>query len=440
MRVRHFTLAALAALALVGYDDARANDRITRVDDGAPTNVLYVGSNNHMPGRNSVLAYRRGADGSLSFLGEYMTGGTGVANPTRGKLGPNDLDDPIVVNPEHTRMFVVNAGSNTIAVMDINSDGSLTPVAGSPFPSNGRNPVALGLAGNRLYVVNKNEDPAQLPNDGLPNYTGFTVESNGRLTPIPGSTVSTIAMASPSQALVSRNGRLVFGADFLAPFVRPGIGSLRAFQVADNGTLAQPPGSPYRLPKAPPSVPAPARNLRLPLGLYLHPTQNILYVGHVTYNQLGVYNFDPNTGAISFVTQVPNSGKEICWVRVTRNGSRIYTVNNIDNSVSFYDNSNPRAPVERQKLTMKEPGPMFLNDRGKLSFMQITSTPFQPALSPDERFIYVVNQRVDYNSSYTRGNNLHILRVAEDGTLSEPGSPLELPVPTQSRPHGVVVF
>lgn len=204
------------------------------------------------------------------------------------------------------------------------------------------------------------------------------------------------------------------------------------------------------MPPPPPGVPAPPpgfnpERLRLPLGIWTHPSQNILYVGHVTYNHLGVYNFDPASGALSFVTQVPNSGREICWIRTNAAGTRLFTVNNIDNSVSLYDIAgNPRAPVERQKLTLKEPGPLFLNDRGELSFMQITSTPFQPALSPDERFLYVINQRVDFNSSYQQGNNIHIVRVASDGSLSEPGDPVQLTpqigVPVRDRPHGVVVF
>ncbi len=430
-------LALLGALPVFAACDSSEDQPLP---GSAPTNVLYVQSNDTRAGQNAILAYRRGADGALTMLGSYPTGGAGHSNPTAAKLGPNDLDDPIIASPDHRRMFAVNGGSNTIAVFDIQDDGSLEPVAGSPFRSGGRNPVSLGLAGNRLYVVNKNEDAAQLPNADLPNYTGFTVADDGRLTAIPGSAVTTIAGASPSHALVSRDGRLLFVEDFLAPAVQPGIGSIRSFRIGGDGRLAEAPGSPYAVPDAPPGVPPAAAALHLPLGTWTHPTENILYVGHVTYNQLGVYDFDRATGALSFVRQMPNSGKEICWVRTTADGRRLYTVNNIDNSVSFYDNADPRNPVERQKLVMSEPGPLFLNDRMDLSFEQITSTPFQMNLSPDERYLYVVNQRVDFNSSYQEGNNIHVLRIADDGTLSEQGSPVDLPVPPQMRPQGIVVF
>jgi hypothetical protein len=37
----------------------------------------------------------------------------------------------------------------------------LIHVEGSPFPSGGKNPISLELAGQYLFVVNKNEDPKQ---------------------------------------------------------------------------------------------------------------------------------------------------------------------------------------------------------------------------------------------------------------------------------------
>ena len=128
-------------------------------------------------------------------------------------------------------------------------------------------------------------------------------------------------------------------------------------------------------------------------------------------------------------------------IRVGDPGTRLYTVNNIDASVSFYDNTDPLQPVERQKLVLKEHGPMFLNDRGADSFMQVTSTPFQPAPDPTEKFIYVVSQRADAtHPSVTEGNKLHTLSIAADGTVSQPGAPLNLPVPASARPMGLVVF
>ncbi|MEO6712444.1 MAG: beta-propeller fold lactonase family protein [Mycobacteriales bacterium] len=404
---------------------------------GAVRDVLYVESNRLEPGQNSILAYSRAADGTLTPLpgSPFLTNGKGHNNPTAARLGPNDLDYPLLASRDKKRLYAVNSGSNTIAVFDVADNGQLRHVPGSPFASGGRSPVSLTIAGNRLYVVNSNGDLDQEPNNDVPNYTGFTIEPSGSLTPIPGSTVPVIKGGFPSQVLASNDGTLLFGADFFAPAVQPGIGSLRSFRINPDGTLTQPPGSPMALPagNGPP----------LPLGLFQHPSQNILYVGFVTRKQLGVYTFDDQTGALTFVRAVPNSGIELCWIRTTADGRRLYTVNNIDNSVSFYDNSDPLQPVERQQLLLKLPGPMFLNDRGPDSFMQVTSTPYEPALSPDEKFLYVVGNRVNaLDNSVTAGNYIHILNVAADGSLSQPGAPLPIPVPVPpaTRPQGIVVF
>ena len=92
----------------------------------------------------------------------FATGGAGYATDIDlPHFGLFDLDQNIIANPGGTLLFSTNGGSDTIAVFNIQSDGGLIPVEGSPFPSGGKNPVNLGLAGQYLFVVNKNEDPKQ---------------------------------------------------------------------------------------------------------------------------------------------------------------------------------------------------------------------------------------------------------------------------------------
>ena len=88
-------------------------------------------------------------------------------------LGPFDSDQEIIVNSDQTLLFAVNGGSDTIAVFKIGANGALTPVAGSPFPSGGSNPVSVGLSNDDvLVVVNQDQDPGH-PGLFLPNYTSF---------------------------------------------------------------------------------------------------------------------------------------------------------------------------------------------------------------------------------------------------------------------------
>jgi len=75
-------------------------------------------------------------------------------------------------------LYAMNQSSATISVYSISSsDGTLTEIAGSPFPAN-QSPVAMALSasGNLLFVANAN----------LAGVSVFTV-SSGALQIVPGS-------------------------------------------------------------------------------------------------------------------------------------------------------------------------------------------------------------------------------------------------------------
>jgi hypothetical protein len=202
-------------------------------EDLAPSGVVYVESNIGTPGGNSIFAFRRDSQGNLTPLpgSPFLTGGTGIFDLSL-KLGPFDSDQNVIANPEHTMLFAVNSGSNSIAVFNIATDGSLSPVEGSPFPSGGVNPVSVGLKNNILTVVNKDEDPNQDGSVSPPNYTTFRVTPEGKLIPIPYSTVPVAPGSSPSQALTMPTAPLVFSTDFLG-------GLLESFVIERTGRLTR---------------------------------------------------------------------------------------------------------------------------------------------------------------------------------------------------------
>src|SRR3954469_13949106 len=119
--------------------------------------TVYVESNGHAKGSNSILAFRY-TGGSLRPLDirEYPTGGRGSHDLTNA--GVLDAEQQIVTNADRTLLFAVNAGSDTIAVFHIADDGTLDPVAGSPFPSGGKAPASVGVSGDELFVANKAQD------------------------------------------------------------------------------------------------------------------------------------------------------------------------------------------------------------------------------------------------------------------------------------------
>jgi 6-phosphogluconolactonase (cycloisomerase 2 family) len=413
-------------------DSATSDAGDSAPEAGVATDVIYVETNDITPGANAVLGYSRAADGSLTALpgSPFAIGGTGIGNPTQG-LGPDDSDQEIVATPDHTRLFAVNAGSDTIAVLDIHPDGSLSPVAGSPFPSGGIGPVSVRVSGSFLYVVNQDEDPAQDAAAGAPSYTAFTVAASGTLTAVAGSTVS--AGASPSVALVSADGKLLFGADFLAPLKSvPPQAPLRAFAIGTDGKLTAAPGTPMAIPVVDGGTPA---GTPVALGLALHPTQKVLYVDFTQRSQVGVYSYDGTTGALTFVTTAALSGPAPCWVRVSPDGKFLYVVDTANDSVSVLDASNALAPLEIQNLQLDDPGAP-LGDASPATL----SEAFEEGVSPDGKFLYVLSQRSTTDVTMPQGNVLHGLSIGADGKLTETVPDIKLSLPLGTRPQGVVVF
>ncbi|MEO7599276.1 MAG: beta-propeller fold lactonase family protein [Opitutus sp.] len=388
----------LGALGLCGAQS------VARADNKPSTAIVYVESNRAE--NNSVLAFERTTQGDLRLLTEYPTGGKGIFD-TSLALGPFDSDQNIIVNPERSLLFAVNAGSNSIAVFHIDAEGSLQPVIGSPFPSGGINPVSLGLSKDVLVVVNKAMDPRQSAGN-QPNYVTLPISSDGVL----GSPISTVLApvgSSPSQAAISPSMRLAIDAQFLG-------GALQTFVVGGSGTLTpvesqSPSDAAYVGSSAP----------HLPLGLAMHPKQPILYVGLVTIDRLAVYTYD-GAGHISFQGSVADSGAAPCWVKVNCQGTRAYVSNTGDNSISVYDITSPLHPVEIQKLNLRGAG-----------------SAFQIELDPQEDYLYVVTQRADAATTLGKGNTLHALKIKPNsGELNETGSsPVELKLPLGTRPQGL---
>ncbi|MEP6850097.1 MAG: beta-propeller fold lactonase family protein [Acidobacteriota bacterium] len=396
----------------------------------APHGVVYIESNvGHIAGQNAVLGYKRDAAGRLKPLGKFPTGGTGVhpifidLGNLAGTLGPFDSDQNIILSSDGRRLFAVNSGSDTIAVFDVQSDGDLIPVKGSPFPSGGTDPGSLGLADDDriLVVVNQDYDIARPGFDVTrrsPNHTTFRIEGNGRLMPITHSTIAaglggTLGPGNPlpSQALVAPNGSTVFDADSFGAEVD-------SFRVDNSGRLsfletAETPASefvPFPLltnPLARPNV----------LGLIAHPTASVLYAGFVFEGRAGVYTYDER-GRVRFVRSV-NAGIGICWLTRNAAGTRVYAVNTLVNTVSVLDTSDPLNPVNVQDFQLAGP----------------TVGAEQIAIDEGGEYLYVVSQRATADLP-PEANALHVLRLDSDGKIAEQTDRVVVPV-DPSLPQGV---
>ena len=385
--------------------------------------IVYVLSNDYHDNANAVLAYKRKSDGTLEPLAgsPFFTRGAGVGNPKEA-LGPDDTDDPLVISPDGHYLLAVNGGSNTVAVFSIDRDGSLTMVPGSPFGSGGQTPCSIAVNGAFVYVANKSLDPLHTITQ-LPNYVSFTINGQGRLEQVPGGKIEVPAGSSPSQVLVSNDHSRVFATDFLA-FMLPTevpVGTLVSFDLEGGGVFQFAPGSPYVLPSGDGGA----------LGLAEHPHLPVLYVGFPVASAVGVFSVDGASGALS-LTGTVSAGAAACWLRTNARGTRLYVLNSGENSVGVYDISSATAPVFMSKLVLKESGAVP-NGKGGTS---LASGDFALNFSPEGNFLYVVSQDINLAAGGDY-NFLHALTVASDGTLTEPGEPLSLPVAADVRPLGV---
>lgn len=369
----------------------------------AQTSYIYVESNiGESANRNSLFAFSNDGLGNLTPLpgAPFLTSGTGVVDSGGGPTDPFNADQQVIARKDGSQLFAVNGHTNTIAAFTINADGTLTTVPGSPFPSGGQDPASVGLMDDSGFVtlvaVNKNEDPDQDIAGDVPNYTTFTVASDGSLTMNPGSTLDLPADSSPTQALIRSGVHLLFG-------MEDTTSRLVTYRIKKDGTLSQ-------LAAVPPPV------LDFFLGETLNPKSKlrVLYAGLPITNQVAVYTYD-SFGLLSFVRTVPSpNGAAICWLTTNTAGTLLYTAETESGTITDYDITDPVNPVLLQQLTLS----------GSAKDMK----PHNIALDPTGKFLYAV-----------AGAKLHVLDITADGTMSETRSPAALSVASRETPVGLAV-
>jgi 6-phosphogluconolactonase len=369
---------------------------------------VYVESNTARRGANSVLAYRFSAS-RLRLLGEFRTGGTGTVD--RGVTGSLDAEGQIAFDRTRRLLFAVNQGSDTIAVFRVRPDGTLQTLTGSPFPSGGRSPASVSVAGNLLVVVDKAHDPARLLDEVRPTYTTFRLGPDGRPTPT-GKTFRPEPGSSPTQVLPLPGG-VVVATEESGPF--------RAFAMGADGTLTKGPNSPLD-PES--SIFEPRYDgARWAIGLVGHPTRHLFYADQSATEQLLVYSYDA-AGKLTFVRAVHNSGAKLpCWTVVSPDGRFLYTANAGNGSVSAFDLATPEAPRHLQTYHLR---------RG--------ANPWGLALDPSGRTLFVVDPRAVEGVPGILGNRLHALAVDTNGRVDEiDGARVKLPVGNDASPLGIAV-
>ena len=257
---------------------------------GAPCHTLedlYVANS----GSDTVSAYQIDqSTGVLTPLASYSTGTGPSAMAVGGYVGPSAPFTPF--------LYIANTGgSNDISAFLIDGlSGSLTPVAGSPFPSNGNvSSLAFGLgdafqyppgtsggtAGIKglLYAANASGGTASIMGFSIHPYMGDA--NDGALTALPGFPYD---LPSCSYIVADQTGAYLYATAGTNVF---------SFSIdKQTGALSPLPGSPVAVGATADSV-------------SIDPTNRFLYVTSRSAGKVTGFNLDAATGELTIMPGSP---------------------------------------------------------------------------------------------------------------------------------------
>ena len=359
------------------------------------TGHVYV--NDNTAGNNTIAGFDRHTDGSLTPIAgsPFAAGGQGTGTLV-GSQGA------LQVSGDGRYLLAADAGSNQISVLRIRPDGTLARVQGSPVYSGGFEPVSIAARGHLVYVANEGN---KVTGTGS-NYTGFTLNAGGHLTPVSGSTVSLPSTANPGDILFNSTATSLIGVEVGTS--DPSTFLIDSFVVGRDGRLTAAPGSPFAAQAAGPfgSEFSPAD----PTHLYVSNAHG--GAGNGSVSALAV----AGNGAITSIgtSPYPDGQTAPCWVEISHDGSYLFTVNTGSTSISSY----------------------HINADGSLNYLTTTAfksgagiRPFDARLDPSGAWLYVVDAALDAVSGF----------AVSGGSLTElSGS--AFPLPAGATPFGIVAI
>jgi len=293
-------LAALAAAACaespIGAPDGFEPQFATNAQAGG-----HVYTMNNAAAGNEIVHYARATDGSLTFVANYATAGTG----TGGGLGNQG---GIALSAGGDLLVAVNAGSNDFTLFRRMRDGSLAIV--DREPSGGTMPISVTIHARWIYVLNAGGDG---------NISGF-VRVPGGVDPIAGSTKPLSQSApGPAQIQFTRSGRSLI-------VTEKGTNRILSYAVGPTGEAGDP-----VVNNSAGATPFGFDIARNDLIIVSEAVGGAPGAGLVSSYRLG------DDGTLHTISPaVPDFQSAPCWIVITRNGRFAYTTNTASNSISGY--------------------------------------------------------------------------------------------------------
>jgi len=355
---------------------------------GSPT-VGHVYVNNNSAGENTIAAFDRHADGSLTPIAGSPFGAGGV-----GTGAPYGSAGGLQRSTDGRYLLATDPASNQISVLRVKPNGGLQ--LADVESSHGTSPVSIAVHGSLVYVANGGA--------GGSNYTGFRLNAGGHLGHIAGSTFALPDDALPGHVLISPDGRRLVGTR-VGPNAGPSY--LDGFRIGTDGRLTPAPDSPF------------AAQRIGPFGSSFSPTHgNQLFVSNAHdgagAGSVSVYDVAAD-GSLDAITGSPFADLQTapCWVAMSPDGRALFAVNTAVPSISRY------SVAADGTLTLV----------GSTAFSSPTGLrPFDAQVSPDGGYLYVVDAGVAKVSAFAVNGT----SITELG-----GSPVS--IPGGAAPFGMVV-
>jgi DNA-binding beta-propeller fold protein YncE len=382
------TFILVCMLVLVAAESVGQEDDARRSSDGA----VYVMTN--QASGNTIVAYHRSHDGTLTRRREFSTGGLGSGPilflpPPIGGPNPLDSQDSLLLAENGHLLLAVNAGSNDVSVLAISDEG-LRLI--DKVPSGGDFPVSIAMYHRLVYVLNSH---------GTPNMTGFFLTSSGRLRAIPRSTRSAgTPGTAPAQVMFSPDGDALLVTERLANFIS-------VFRVLEDGRTELRDRF--------------ASNNHTPFASTLghhglvalsESNESIPRIAVPNGGSVSTYRFTEEGSLVPISRAIPTQQGGTCWVRITPNGRFAYAANTGSGSISSYLVS-PHGELSLLASRATDTGGPF-------------SVPIDIGITGDGKFLYVLSSLIGTVKGF---------RIENDGSLTPVASVDGFPISMQ----GIVV-
>lgn len=317
--------------------------------------------------QNKVISYARAADGSLSEIAKFSTGGRG----TGGVTDPLESQGSLTLSQDRSLLLAVNGGSGEISTFHVR--GANLSIA-DRVASGGSEPNAIAQSGALVYVLNVG---------GSSNVVGFRLSSIGKLHQIPNST----------RFLTTNNSEgasIAFSPDghFLLVTERA-TNNIDVFPVQADGSL----GAIVVNASADPG----AFSLRFaPNGAAI--VSETGPAGASAASTVSSYTVGTDGKLAPISVDVPALGDANCWNAITPDGKFLYTSNAASANISGF------AIASTGALTPVGATIVGTNPAG--------STNLDIAISADGKFLYSLNSGTGV---------VGIFAIQKDGTLNSLG-------------------